>query len=72
MGPGIAGATGTHRLQDSQTHELYCRFFPEATEFEAKEFVDAHAVETMAEFQGLLLALEQETEPAETMPPIRS
>ena len=50
---------------DSQKHELYRRFFPEATEFEAREFVEAHAVETMAEFQGLLLALEQETEPAE-------
>jgi chaperone BCS1 len=50
---------------DSQKYELYRRFFPEATEFEAREFVEAHAVETMAEFQGLLLALEQETEPAE-------
>ena len=50
---------------DSQKHELYRRFFPEATEFEAREFVEAHAVETMAEFQGLLLALEQETAPPE-------
>jgi chaperone BCS1 len=50
---------------DSQKYELYRRFFPEATEFEAREFVEAHAVETMAEFQGLLLVLEQETEPAE-------
>jgi chaperone BCS1 len=49
----------------SQKRELYRRFFPEATEFEARKFVEAHAVETMAEFQGLLLALEQETEPAE-------
>jgi mitochondrial chaperone BCS1 len=50
---------------DSQKYELYRRFFPEATEFEAREFVEAHAVETMAEFQGLLLALELETAPAE-------
>jgi mitochondrial chaperone BCS1 len=50
---------------DSQKYELYRRFFPEAAEFEAREFVEAHAVETMAEFQGLLLALEQETAPAE-------
>lgn len=51
---------------DSQKYELYRRFFPEATDFEARAFVEAHSVETMAEFQGLLLALEQETEPAET------
>ena len=44
---------------DSQKYQLYRRFFPEATEFEAREFVEAHGVETMAEFQGLLLALEQ-------------
>ena len=50
---------------DSQKHELYRRFFPEATEFEARGFVEAHSVETMAEFQGMLLALEQETLPAE-------
>ena len=44
----------------SQKAELYCRFFPEATEIEAREFAAAHCAETMAEFQGLLLALEQE------------
>src|SRR3984957_4185230 len=44
---------------ESQRIELYCRFFPEATESEAKEFSQAHRAETMAEFQGLLLALEQ-------------
>jgi len=44
---------------ESQRLELYCRFFPEATEPEAREFVQAHCAETMAEFQGLLLALEQ-------------
>lgn len=50
---------------DSQKYELYRRFFPDATEIAAREFVEAHSVETMAEFQGLLLALEQEAEPAE-------
>jgi chaperone BCS1 len=47
---------------ESQRIELYCRFFPEATEPEAREFAQAHCAETMAEFQGLLLALEQEWE----------
>jgi mitochondrial chaperone BCS1 len=45
---------------DSQKCELYRRFFPEASEAAAREFVEAHTVETMAEFQGLLLGLEQE------------
>jgi chaperone BCS1 len=44
----------------SQKAELYCRFFPDATEIEAREFAETHNVETMAEFQGLLLALEQQ------------
>jgi mitochondrial chaperone BCS1 len=44
---------------ESQRLELYCRFFPEATEPEARVFAQAHCAETMAEFQGLLLALEQ-------------
>jgi chaperone BCS1 len=44
---------------ESQRIELYRRFFPEATEFEAREFAQAHRAETMAEFQGHLLALEQ-------------
>ena len=43
-----------------QKAELYRRFFPEATEIEAREFAESHSVETMAEFQGLLLALEAE------------
>lgn len=47
-------------VTDWQRMELYRRFFPEATEAEASEFVQAHCTETMAEFQGLLLALEQE------------
>ena len=46
-------AAGTQRI------ELYRRFFPEATEMEAREFAEAHRDETMAEFQGHLLALEQ-------------
>ncbi len=45
---------------DHQKIELYRRFFPGASEFEAREFVDAsRTAETMAEFQGLLLALDQ-------------
>jgi chaperone BCS1 len=44
---------------EAQRIELYCRFFPQATEPEAREFAQAHCAETMAEFQGLLLALEQ-------------
>lgn len=42
-----------------QKAELYRRFFVDATELEAHEFVESHSAETMAEFQGLLLALEQ-------------
>jgi mitochondrial chaperone BCS1 len=45
---------------DRQRVELYRRFFPEATEAESIEFAQAHCAETMAEFQGLLLGLEQE------------
>jgi chaperone BCS1 len=44
---------------ESQRIELYLRFFPDAVEAGAKEFAQAHCTETMAEFQGLLLALEQ-------------
>jgi chaperone BCS1 len=44
---------------ESQRIELYCRFFPEATESDAREFAQAHRAETMAEFQGVLLAIEQ-------------
>ena len=44
---------------ESQKIELYRRFFPEATESEARDFAQAHFAATMAEFQGLLLALEQ-------------
>jgi len=47
------------KATDWQKVELYRRFFPVATELEAREFVETHFAETMAEFQGLLLALEQ-------------
>ncbi len=50
---------------ESQRMELYRRFFPDATEAHACEFVQAHCSETMAEFQGLLLALEQGGDAAE-------
>lgn len=44
---------------ESQKTELYRRFFPEATEIEARAFVESHFVRTMAEFQGLLQAFER-------------
>jgi chaperone BCS1 len=48
------------RASDQQKLELYRRFFVDASEGEAREFVEAsRSAETMAEFQGLLLALEQ-------------
>jgi hypothetical protein len=53
---------------ESQRVELYRRFFPEATEAEAGEFAQAHCAETMAEFQGLLLALEQRGEDLQNQP----
>jgi mitochondrial chaperone BCS1 len=50
----LGGAT------DRQKTELYRRFFPQASEFEAQAFVELNrSAETMAEFQGLLLGLEQ-------------
>jgi chaperone BCS1 len=45
---------------ESQKVALYRRFFPDASERDAREFAQAHWVDTMAEFQGLLLALEEE------------
>lgn len=46
---------------EEQKIELYLRFFPAASEAEAKAFVHLYSsVETMAEFQGLLLAMEME------------
>ena len=48
------------KASDHQKVELYRRFFPGSLEVEAWEFVGAsRSAETMAEFQGLLLALEQ-------------
>ena len=45
---------------DHQKAELYRRFFPDSSDFEARAFVEAsRSAETMAEFQGLLLALER-------------
>ena len=48
---------------ESQRIELFRRFFPEATDFEARCFAQAHHAETMAQFQGLLLGLDQEGDP---------
>ncbi len=49
------------KASDRQKIELYRRFFPEASALEAQEFVaGSRPAATMAEFQGLLLRLEQE------------
>jgi len=46
---------------DQQKIELYQRFYSSASEAEATVFVEAHrSAQTMADFQGLLLGLEQE------------
>lgn len=46
-----------------QKIELYRRFFPQASRFEAELFVESNAaVRTMAEFQGLLLGLEAQND----------
>jgi chaperone BCS1 len=48
------------KASDRQKIELYQRFFPEASELEAQDLVESYrSAETMAEFQGLLLGLEQ-------------
>lgn len=39
----------------TQKEALYIRFFPEASEYEAQEFVNNHPAITVAEFQGMLL-----------------
>jgi mitochondrial chaperone BCS1 len=45
---------------EEQKTELYRRFFPQASMIEAQLFVDCHPeAQTMAEFQGLLLGLEE-------------
>jgi mitochondrial chaperone BCS1 len=47
------------KASERQKMELYRRFFPQASEFEAQAFVETYrSAETMAEFQGLLLGLE--------------
>lgn len=49
------------RASDRQKIELYRRFFPDASELEAKTFVEtSSSAETMAEFQGLLLGLQRQ------------
>ena len=46
------------KASDRQKIELFRRFFPGVSEFEAEAFVEAYpSAETMAEFQGLLLDL---------------
>jgi len=45
---------------DEQKLELYRRFFPDASVLDAGEFIESHPeAETMAEFQGLLLGMEE-------------
>jgi chaperone BCS1 len=49
------------KASDAQKVDLYLRFFPDASEAKAREFVRACAhAETMAEFQGLLLGLAED------------
>ena len=45
------------KASHAQKLELYLRFFPDVPEAVAHAFVRDSASETMAEFQGLLLAL---------------
>ena len=50
------------KASDHQKIELYRRFFPECSEKDAREFVEGcRQAETMAVFQGQVLALEQES-----------
>ena len=54
------------KAAESQKIQLYRKFFPQSSIVEAIEFVEGHySAETMAEFQGLLLALEQDEERVE-------
>ena len=49
------------KATDRQKIELYRRFFPAASELQAQVFIEtSRSAETMAEFQGLLLGLEQQ------------
>jgi chaperone BCS1 len=52
---------------ESQKAALYRRFFPDASEQDAREYAQAHWADTMAEFQGLLLALEEECSASEVV-----
>jgi chaperone BCS1 len=47
-------------VTDQQKTALYRRFFPKASDVEAEWFVETHEANTMAEFQGLLLNLEEQ------------
>ena len=56
------------KASDRQKIELYRRFFPDAKEAEAREFVEAsQSAETMAEFQGILLSLGTQEESREVV-----
>jgi mitochondrial chaperone BCS1 len=49
------------KATDRQKVELYRRFFPEASEFEGRAFVESTgSAQTMAEFQGVLLGLDSQ------------
>jgi chaperone BCS1 len=49
------------KASDQQKVKLYRRFFPEASESDAREIVEAcRSAETMAEFQGLLLGMAED------------
>jgi chaperone BCS1 len=52
-------------VAEMQKAALYRRFFPLASDAEAREFAEVHGVKTMAEFQGLLLRLEESADAAE-------
>jgi chaperone BCS1 len=55
------------KATEEQKIELYIRFFPRASTSEAREFVETHgSAETMAEFLGLLLGLEQHRPTSQT------
>ena len=52
-------------VAESQKAALYRKFFPLTSDMEAEQFAKVHGVTTMAEFQGLLLQLEQSEHTAE-------
>ncbi len=52
----------------SQKAELYQRFFPNSSRLQSMSFAEEHKAETMAEFQGRLLQLEQEGDPGALSP----